>query len=249
MQKQVFGKIHSIETFGAVDGPGIRYIVFLKGCPFRCAYCHNPDTWSDTGAEVKSVSEIVENILSYKHFYDKGGVTISGGEPLFQPEFVLELLKELKAKGYHTALDTAGSMPIEISAPVIDMADMLLLDIKSPFEEVFQKITKRPMKNTLDTLDYCEKTQKPIWIRHVIVPGLTDSDESINALCDLLANKSCVQKIDLLPFHKLGEYKWKELELEYELYETESPTKERMLQLRSIIDKREDLRLNQGYKR
>ena len=234
----IIGQEHSIETFGTVDGPGIRYIVFLKGCPFRCLYCHNPDTWRNAGATAMSVNEIVEDFLRYKKFYDNGGVTISGGEPLMQSRFVEELLESFRALKVHTVIDTAGSVPITESKKCLELASLVLLDIKAPNEEMYRRITSQSMKDTLDTLDYCEKIGKSVWIRHVVVPGLTDSDESINGICDIVAGRKCVERVELLPFHKLGEFKWRELGLDYKLYDTPAPTNLRMAELRAIIDKR-----------
>ena len=217
------GIVHSIETFGALDGPGTRYVLFLKGCPLRCLYCHNPDTWTMEGGTSKDPQQIVEDVLRYKGFYSKGGVTISGGEPMLQHDFVKELLTLLREKGIHTALDSAGSIPLDQSQDLIDLADMLLLDIKAPFPEVFEKITGRTIQNTLDTLEYCEKTSKRVWIRHVVIPGLTDSRVNFEALGELLKDVKCVEYIDLLPFHKLGEYKWQDLKLPYTLTDTPEP--------------------------
>ena len=218
------GIIHSIETFGTLDGPGTRYVLFLKGCPLRCLYCHNPDTWEMTGGSAKTPSEVLEDVLRYRNFYKNGGVTLSGGEPMLQHDFVLELLDLFHKNGIHTALDTAGSLPISKTSDLIDAADMLLLDIKSPRADVFEKITGQKIDNTLDTLEYCEKTNKRVWIRHVVIPGLTDDDEE--ELAQLLKDHSCVEYVDLLPFHKLGEYKWKESGLPYTLYDTPEGSEE-----------------------
>lgn len=217
------GIVHSIETFGALDGPGTRYVLFLKGCPLRCLFCHNPDTWTMEGGTERSPEEVVADVLRYKGFYSKGGVTISGGEPMLQHDFVKELLIMLRSNNIHTALDTAGSIPVSKTSELIDLTDMLLLDIKSPFGDVFEKITGRPIDNTLDTLRYCEKTSKRVWIRHVVITGLTDSEENFRALGSLLKDLKCVEYVDLLPFHKLGEYKWHDLGLPYTLTDTPEP--------------------------
>jgi pyruvate formate lyase activating enzyme len=185
-----------------------------------------------------SVNEIVEDFLRYKKFYDNGGVTISGGEPLMQSRFVEELLESFRALKVHTVIDTAGSVPITESKKCLELASLVLLDIKAPNEEMYRRITSQSMKDTLDTLDYCEKIGKSVWIRHVVVPGLTDSDESINGICDIVAGRKCVERVELLPFHKLGEFKWRELGLDYKLYDTPAPTNLRMAELRAIIDKR-----------
>jgi len=232
----VKGKIHSVETFGAVDGPGIRYIVFMQGCPLRCIYCHNPDAWEADGGTEKTVDEVMADILSYKNFLS-GGVTISGGEPLFQPEFTKALLMECKKHKIHTALDTAGSIPIEDSSSIIDLANMLLLDIKAENEDLYKSVTKNDnaYKNAIDTLNYCESIGKPVWIRHVIIPGVTLDFDMLEKLNNKLKQYKCVARIDLLPFHKLGEYKWKQLHAEYELSKTLPPDEEAMIKAKEIF--------------
>ena len=230
------GRIHSVETFGAVDGPGIRYIVFMQGCPLRCIYCHNPDAWDGDGGKEKTVDEIMTDILSYKNFLS-GGVTLSGGEPLFQPEFTKAILTECKKHKIHTALDTAGSMPIEESSSIIDLANMLLLDIKAENEALYKSVTKTDFayKNALDTLNYCESIGKPVWIRHVVIPGVTLNFDMLESLNKKLKQYKCVGRIDLLPFHKLGEYKWEQLKLDYELSETLPPDNEAIAKARKIF--------------
>lgn len=221
MQK---GMIHSIETFGTLDGPGIRYVLFLKGCPLRCIYCHNPDTWEITGGTFKTAPEIIEDALRYRNFYKKGGVTLSGGEPMLQHDFCRELLEGFKAEGIHTALDTAGSLPLNKSRDLIDLADMLLLDIKAPEPELFRKVTSSDIGNTLDTLNYCESVGKRLWIRHVVIPGYTDGEDCVRGIAVLIKDKKCVEHIDLLPFHKMGEYKWHQLGISYLLDDTQEPS-------------------------
>ena len=229
------GIIHSIETFGALDGPGIRYVLFLKGCPLRCVYCHNPDTWTTANGTKKTSDEVVSDVLRYRGFYKNGGFTVSGGEPMLQKEFVTEVFQKLKAEGIHTALDTAGSLPLEETRELIDTADMLLLDIKAGTDDLYRTITGSSWENPRATLEYCEKTSKRLWIRHVVIPGLTDSEENIRNIGKLLQNKKCVEKIDLLPFHKLGEYKWKSLCLEYTLYDTPEEPLEKLEEYVGIL--------------
>lgn len=231
MQK---GMIHSVETFGTLDGPGIRYVLFLKGCPLRCVYCHNPDTWEMQGGTLKTSEEVIEDIIRYRNFYKKGGVTLSGGEPMLQHDFCAELLDGLKVQGMHTALDTAGSIPLTTSKDLIDRADMLLLDIKAPNGILFENITGNKIDNTLDTLNYCESIGKRLWIRHVIIPGFTDTDEVAYEMIDLLKDKTCVEHIDLLPFHKMGEYKWHDLGLPYTLDDVCEPPLDRIERLCQI---------------
>ncbi len=218
------GRIHSIDSFGTMDGPGVRFVVFFQGCPLRCLYCHNPDTWNPNAGTLISAEEIVEKAERFRSYLRGGGVTLSGGEPLLQPEFSLAILQHLRKFNLHSALDTAGMMPLSISAPVIDAADMVLLDIKALDPEDCRVLTGQSNANELSTLDYCEKTSKRTWIRHVIVPGITLDTGKLKKLAAFLRQYTCVEKVELLPFHKLGEYKWKELGIPYTLSETPEPT-------------------------
>lgn len=204
------GRIHSCESFGTLDGPGIRYIVFLQGCPLRCKYCHNPDTWDFSGGKTVSVSDIMQQIESCRN-YLSGGVTLSGGEPLGQPEFVLALLEECRKKGFHTALDTAGSYPLEYSAKILDAADLILLDIKALDDPLCRELTGAGCENTLRTLEYCERNKKDVWIRHVLVPGWTLKQDRLRTLSEFLAPFQCIQRVELLPFHKMAEFKWEKM--------------------------------------
>ena len=229
------GYVHSVETFGAIDGPGIRYVVFMQGCPIRCIYCHNPDSWKPKTGQQTTVNQIVKNIKPYINYISNGGVTISGGEPLLQPRFVLKLIKKLKKLNLHVALDTAGTLPLVISKPVIDASDLILLDIKSLDNNMCTTVTGSPNTNTLSTLDYCEHTGKDVWIRHVVVPGYTLNFDMLKQLAQYLTKYKCVKNIDLLAFHKMGEYKWKELGYDYKLTETPAPTAEEMQKARQIF--------------
>jgi pyruvate formate lyase activating enzyme len=211
------GRIHSFESFGTLDGPGIRYIVFMQGCPLRCSYCHNPDTWDTNGGKEYSTSEVVGKIISCRNYLRNGGVTLSGGEPLLQGKFTLELLQKLKAENFHTAIDTAGSLPLSSTKEIINTTDMLLLDIKALDDNLAILITGQTNKNTLKTLEYCEEIQKRIWIRHVLVPNLTFNEESIAALAKFLSNYSCIERVELLPYHTLGCHKFEKLNIPYKL--------------------------------
>ena len=235
MSDEIIGRIHSIESFGAVDGPGIRYVLFMQGCPLKCKYCHNPDSWPYNDGKTYSSEAIAKDIKTYYNFIKKGGVTISGGEPLLQPEFLGDILRRCKEMKLHTAVDTAGSIPITKSQEIIDKADMLLLDIKSLDDEVCKKLTGMSNKNTLDTLDYCEKVGKPIWIRHVMVPGITLKQNLLENLADYLSSYTCIENIELLPFHKMGEFKWQNLNMNYELYNTVEPTQEEIDNAKQIF--------------
>ncbi len=232
------GRVHSYETFGAVDGPGIRFIVFLQGCPLRCLYCHNPDSWAPKAGTEATVDEIVAKVLAYRGFYrGGGGVTISGGEPMLQHEFVYELICALKEQGIHTAIDTSGAVPLSICKKTVDAADMLLLDIKSLDSELSRRITGSDvcLPHEKELLDYCEEQGKRVWIRHVVVPGLTMDEEKIKALADFLAQYKCIERIEPLPFHKLGEHKWEEGT--YTLGDTEAPSKEEMDKVDAVLKK------------
>lgn len=229
------GYIHSIETFGAVDGPGIRYVVFMQGCPLRCIYCHNPDSWKiKTGRKI-SVNRLVKDIKSYINYIADGGVTFSGGEPLLQSKFLYKVIKKLKKINVNVAIDTAGSIPLSLSKKTIDISDLILLDIKSLDNKIHKSISTSTNENTLVTLDYCEKLQKPVWIRHVIVPGYTLNTKHLQKLAEYLTQFRCIKNIELLPFHKMGEYKWKNLKYDYKLYNTPAPTKKEMEQVKEIF--------------
>lgn len=236
----VVGRIHSVETFGAVDGPGIRYVVFFQGCRLRCLYCHNPDSWDLEGGTKTTSDEVLNDITKYTNFIKKGGVTLSGGEPLMQPEFALDIIRQCKELGLHTALDTAGSVVLDISKPVIDEVDMLLLDIKTYDEKLSPDLTGRETtwQLTLETLNYCEKIGKRVWIRHVIVQGYTLDKGRLEKLADFLTNYKCVERIDLLPFHKMGEYKWEELGEYYRLLDTPTPQKSEVDEAYQIFKER-----------
>ena len=229
------GFVHSIESFGTVDGPGIRLVVFCQGCPMRCKYCHNPDTWDIQGGRPVAVREIIAQVESCRNFLRTGGVTLSGGEPLMQPHFALALLNACREKGFHTALDTAGSLPLSQSAPVIDAADLILLDIKALDGAECRNLTGMDNANELATLDYCEKTEKPVWIRHVLVPGWTLDEDKLQKLADFLRPYKCIKRIDLLPFHKMASFKWANLNLTDPLAGTSEPSAEEVEKAQQII--------------
>lgn len=235
MNKPIIGRIHSVETFGAVDGPGVRYVLFMQGCPLRCLYCHNPDSWDvHSGKEITS-EEAAEDIQKYMNFIKRGGVTISGGEPLLQSEFVEDLILRCKALGLHTAIDTSGAIPLEKSQKAIDASDLLLLDIKSLDDDVCKNLTGTSNSNTLKTLDYCEQTHKPVWIRHVIVPGITLKTDLLEKLADFLKGYTCIENIEILPFHKMGEFKWQDMNLKYSLFDTPQPENDEIQKAKEIF--------------
>lgn len=224
----VSGFIHSIETCGTVDGPGIRFVIFTAGCPLRCLYCHNPDCrYMENGKKV-SVDEVIEEIQKYTSYMKAsgGGVTVSGGEPLLQPHFVAEIFRRCQELGIHTALDTSGCCELQIAKPVIESVDLVLLDIKSFEPEIYRKVTSVPLEPTLTLANYLSGIGKPTWIRFVLVPGLTDAPHNVEGLAKFVATLKSVEKVEILPFHKMGEYKWEQLGYDYQLKDTEPPTPE-----------------------
>ena len=227
------GKIHSIETFGAVDGPGIRFVVFLQGCPMRCKYCHNPDTWKLDAGKDMSVRELMTEILKYRHYFGSdGGVTVSGGEPLVQIDFVIELFKALKAEGIHTCIDTSGaSFNQEIIAKIDELlsyTDLVLLDIKHIDNNMHKELTGLNNDNILRFAEYLDSKKIPVWIRHVIVPTITTDEKYLMSLKMFIDTLSNVEKVEVLPYHTLGVAKYKELDIPYPLEGVEAPTKKEM---------------------
>ncbi len=215
------GKVHSFQSLGAVDGPGIRFVVFMQGCPYSCPYCHNPDTRPFSGGTEYTVDEIVEKAKRYKtYFGEKGGVTVSGGEPLMQAEFVAELFEALHKNGITTAVDTAGVKVTDAVRRVLKNSDTVLCDIKFPTDELYRKHIGTGIETVLDFIGECNKTQADVVIRHVVVPGMTDSAQSIKQIAALAKNVKNLSKIELLPFKKLCVQKYKELGLEFPLADT-----------------------------
>ena len=233
------GKIHSFETFGTVDGPGIRFVLFMQGCPMKCKYCHNPDTWNmeDTKYQ-KSVEEVLEEIKKYKSYYrGGGGLTISGGEALMQPDFILELLKKCKKEKIHTVLDTSGIIFNDKIKEILEYVDLVLLDLKVMDENIHKKLTGQSFENPKKFAKYLADINKPVWIRHVLLDGFTDEDVLLEKLGKFLGDMQNVEKIEILPFHKMGEFKWQELGYKYELKETKEPTKNRIENAIKILKK------------
>ena len=214
----IVGQVHSIQSLGTVDGPGLRFVVFLQGCNLRCKCCHNPDTWDFSGGEDTSADELVNKVLRYKSYYGaEGGVTVSGGEPLMQTEFLIELFKKLKNYDIHTALDTSGCVLNDDVKELLNHTDIVLLDFKYTNPEDYLKYTKMEMGTAQDFLDYLQQINKRTWLRFVVIPGLNDSEESIEKLFDLKKRYSCVEKIELLPFRKLCLEKYDEMGIEFPL--------------------------------
>ncbi len=231
--------IHSFESFGTVDGPGIRFVIFFQGCHLKCKYCHNRDLWDRNSGKPYTVDEIISDVTMYRPFFENsgGGVTASGGDPILQAPFVASLFNKLQELGIHTALDTSGAVPITDSVKeLLSVTDLTLLDIKHINSEKHREITGVRGDLTKEFANYLAESGKRFWIRYVVVPGLTDSVEDVRELADFAAELKSVEKIELLPFHKMGEYKWDEIEMgEYELSEVEPPSEEKMQELREIF--------------
>jgi len=223
---ETVGRIHSFETCGTVDGPGIRVVIFMQGCYLRCKYCHNPDTWNMNNGNIYTVEETLSEILKYEVFMKKsgGGVTISGGEPLLQAKFLEKLFIELKKKNINIAIDTSGNIDYNRVKDTIQYVDLFLLDIKSMYSENHFELTKAKLELTLKFLENIDKLNKVIWLRHVFIPGITGSEDELIRIKNLKKNYKSITKIEILPFHKIGEYKWEEMGYEYTLKEQREPT-------------------------
>ncbi len=233
------GKIHSIETFGTVDGPGIRYILFFQGCPLRCKYCHNRDTWDIKSGKEYTVDEIITDALKYTSFmkFSGGGITASGGESTLQPEFLSELFKKAKENDIHTCLDTSGFVDIETIDPVLDNTDLVLLDLKHMVEEKSIDLTGVGMDKALKLARHLESRNIPVWIRHVLVPGFTDDVDNLEKLGQFVATLKNVERFELLPYHSMGIHKWENLGIDYELKDVPDATKEDVKKASEIISK------------
>ncbi len=238
----MIGRIHSFESFGTVDGPGIRYVVFLQGCPLRCRYCHNPDTWGAGGKEYE-VEQVVAQALRYRNYFgEQGGVTVTGGEPLLQIEFVTELFAALKEKGVHTCVDTSGvtfqaDNPQSVAAheKLLAVADLFLLDIKHIDEEKCKALTGKSNRNTLAFAKFLSERNKPIWIRQVLVPNLTDEESDLRATRAFIDGLQSVERVEVLPYHTMGVVKYEKLGLSYPLAGVQAPSKEKVAQAKRIL--------------
>ncbi len=238
------GKIHSVFSGGTVDGPGIRFVVFMQGCPLRCKYCHNPDSWQLNNGEERTVSDLTNEIIRYKNYFgSNGGVTVSGGEPLLQIDFIIELLKSVKSYGINTAVDTSGFTFNENDEDCVKKheeldkyVDLYLLDIKHIDDEAHKNLTGVSNKNTLAYAKWLDSRNSKMWIRHVLLDGYTDNDESLTKLSNFIATLKNVEKIEVLPYHTMGVVKYEKLGLEYPLKGVEAPTKERVLNAKNILN-------------
>lgn len=227
---QVMGRVHSFETLGALDGPGLRTVVFLSGCPMRCKYCHNADALFADSGTLMSAQQVADKCLKYRSYQKEGGVTLSGGEPLFQTEFAVEILRLLKKKRIHTVLDTSGSVYCE---QALKLASLVILDIKHTDGEHFKDLCGFPMDNTLRTLDFLKRQKIPFWIRQVTVPSITDTERNLRQLARLSEG---AQRVELKPYHTMGKYKWEKAGLRYSLEGVPDADNELMKRVNEILE-------------
>ena len=233
------GRIHSIETFGTVDGPGIRFVIFMQGCALKCKYCHNRDTWDTSIGEHISVSELVQRIKNYEDYIkiSNGGVTATGGEPLLQPKFLIALFTELKKLGFHTALDTSGMLPLtDDIKKVLSLTDLVLLDIKHINDEKCKELVGASNKLELEFANYLSDNNIPIWIRQVIIPGITDDEQDLKELRNLIKSLKTVEKVELHAYHSMGVYKWEKLGYKYPLKDIRPANDEDIKRAKQILE-------------
>jgi pyruvate formate lyase activating enzyme len=236
------GKVHSLETFGLVDGPGVRCVIFLQGCHMRCRYCHNPETWDTACGQEYTPQEIFQKVYRYRSYWkDNGGITISGGEPLLQIGFVTEVFRLAKEKGVHTTLDTSGN-PFRQEEKfladfekLMEVTDLVMLDMKEMDSDRHRELTGHRNENILAMAQWLNDHGKPMWIRHVLVPGLTDTEESLESLRQALKQWRNVEKVEILPYHTLGVFKWEKLGLSYPLDGVEPPTEQEVARAERLL--------------
>ncbi|WP_265416602.1 pyruvate formate-lyase-activating protein [Alkalihalobacillus deserti] len=239
----MIGKVHSIESCGTVDGPGLRYVVFMQGCLLRCQYCHNPDTWKIGEGKEMSVDEIMNDLVHYLPYFESsnGGITVSGGEPLLQIDFLIELFTKCKELGIHTTFDSSGGCFQEHPEflrkldRLLELTDLILLDIKHMDSSKHQALTGMKNEHILSFAKLLSSKNIPIWIRHVLVPGISDDTSDLKALGAFISNLKNVERVEVLPYHKLGVYKWKELGLEYVLEDIEPPREDKILEAKTLL--------------
>ncbi len=236
----IFGRYHSYESCGTVDGPGIRFILFLQGCLMRCQYCHNRDTWDLHAGKLISVDELMKEVVTYRHFMNAtgGGVTASGGEAILQAEFVRDWFRACKREGINTCLDTNGFVRHydQTIDELLAVTDLVLLDLKQLNDQIHKNLVGVSNKRTLEFAKYLDKKQIPTWIRYVVVPGYTDFDDDIHKLGQFVTTLSNVEKIDLLPYHKLGAHKWETMGEEYKLKNVNPPTSKSLSHIKTILE-------------
>lgn len=232
----MIGYIDSIETLGLVDGPGIRIVVFMKGCKLRCKYCHNPETWTSNSATIMTSDELLKKIMRYQpYFKENGGVTFSGGEPLLQKEFLIDILKKCKQNHIHTCLDTAG-VGNNSYEEILTYVDLVILDIKALEEKEYKNLTNHSIQESTEFLSICQKLKKKLWIRQVIIPGINDTIENILNLKNFIQKLQYIEKIELLPYHTYGISKYQKLKIPYPLKNTKDMDKKRCQELQDILE-------------
>ncbi|SHE33258.1 pyruvate formate-lyase-activating protein [Alkalibacter saccharofermentans] len=237
MKDSIKGRISSVESFGTVDGPGIRYIVFLQGCPLRCLYCHNRDTWDPKGGKETTVDEVFNEILKYKDYFrfSGGGVTVSGGEPTLQADFVTELFKKCKEHDINTALDTSGFADTEKLQELLSLTDLVLLDIKQTDENKHKQLTGVGLDKIRRFAAYLKEKKIPVWIRYVLVPGYTDDIKDLKEASEFISRHDNVQRVEVLPYHSMGQCKWEELGDDYKLKGIVTPSQEDVDKAQNIL--------------
>ena len=237
--KTTMARIHSFETFGTVDGPGIRFVVFMQGCHLRCKYCHNRDTWDINTGEIVTIKELVDKIEKYSTYFkaSNGGVTISGGEPLLQVDFLITLFKELKNLGIHTAIDTSGMVNItDKIKELISLTDLFLLDIKHINSEKCKELVGFLNEKELEFARYLSSINKPMWIRQVLIPGITDEKEDLLKLKEFIKSLSNIQKVEILKYHDMGKFKWEQMGYKYDLEDITNATDEDVSRVKEILE-------------
>ena len=242
MDQPILGRIHSTESFGSADGPGVRFLVFLQGCNMRCKYCHNPDTWKKDGGTLATPEEILNKALKYRNYWGKnGGITVSGGEALLQIDFVIELFRLAKTQNIHTTLDTSGNpfsrqeLFFDKFKQLMEVTDLFILDLKHIDDSAHRDLTGQTNENIKDMAKCLSDHGKDMWIRHVLVPGYTDSEEQLTNLQEFIATLSTVKRIEILPYHTLGVFKWKELGVNYSLDDVVPPSKEEIQRAKELL--------------
>jgi len=229
------GYVETVETCGAVDGPGLRYVVFTRGCPLRCQYCHNPETQGRPRGGSMSAGEVIEDLERYRPFLRHGGITISGGEPLLQPNFVHAVFQGARERGIHTALDTSGFLGEKASNELLDLTDLVLLDIKSGIPWTYRKVTGARLEPTLEFARRLDARGNRMWIRFVLVPGLTDGESNVRRVANFVAELGCVDRVEILPFHKMGESKYARSRIFYRLSDTPEPGVDEIRRARELF--------------
>jgi len=232
-----YAKVHSIESFGTVDGPGIRFVLFLQGCHLKCKYCHNRDTWDINGGEYKSLDNIFQKIINYKNYiHPNGGVTVTGGEPLLQVKFLIELFKKLKQENIHTCIDTSGMVALtDDIKTLLSLTDLVLLDIKHINTDKCKDLVGFNNEKELNFAKYLSDNNIHMWIRQVLVPGYTDDEKDLLKLKDFISTLKTVDKVEVLPYHDMGKYKWKQLGINYELENVKSATDADIIRTKKIL--------------